>query len=98
MSYDRTTETTSGRVLTLGDFRRAISSLPDDIPLVSWDTSLTGRIDYVLSMGLIETWRRCNDQGPFLFVGQDSSTSNLEEVEFTDELWPKSGSDVTRGR
>lgn len=82
-------------VLTLGDLRRATAHLSDDIPLVSWETSLTGRIDYVLSMGVIDTWRHNTDQGPFLFIGQGSCTTNLEEVEFTDELWPRPDRDAT---
>ena len=80
--------------LTVGDLRRILDGLPDDMPVVSWDTDLTGRIGPVLSVGVVETWRRRKEVGQVLFIGQDDCTSNLEEVEFVDELWPEGDTDA----
>ncbi len=72
--------------LTVGDLRRILAdpSLPDDMPVVGWDTDLTGRVDGCLAAGVIADERRY--RGGF-FVGQDASTAGGDEVTFMRRLW-----------
>ena len=73
-------------VLTVGDLRRLVldPDLPDSMPVVSWSSDLTGRIEGVLAVGVVQEERRVAGG---LFIGEDAIASNLDEPTFVRRLW-----------